>query len=145
MKLEIELVPKPLWGKTLAKMLPRDEWERLRVQRIQEKGERCEICGQEGRVHLHEIWEYDDERHVQRLAGFQLLCATCHSIKHFGLTQNLAAEGKINLKPITTHFCKVNNCTFQDLKNHWRSTYERWKQRSQHQWTQDLSRLKQPS
>ena len=133
MKLEAELVPKPLWRKYLANMLSRDEWKRLRAQRIREKGESCEICGQKGRVHLHEIWKYDDESYVQRLVGFQLLCDNCHSIKHFGRTQTLAAECKLDLRPIIIHFCKVNNCTPEDLKDHWKSVFDVWKERSQHQ------------
>jgi hypothetical protein len=141
LKLEIELVPKPLWGKSLANMLPKAQWEKLRAQRIQEKGARCEICGQAGHVELHEIWEYDDERHVQRLAGLQLLCVLCHSVKHFGRAQAEATKGKLELKPVIAHFCKVNNCGFQDLKAHWRSVYKQWNERSTHQWTQDLSLL----
>jgi len=124
LKLEIELVPKPLWGKSLANMLSRDQWERFRARRIPDKGERCEVCGQLGPVQLHEIWEYDDVRHVQRLVGFEALCARCHSIRHFARTQALAAEGKIDLKPIIAHFCKVNSCSYRDLKEYWESVYE---------------------
>jgi len=145
LRLEIELVPKPLWGKSLANMLPKAQWEALRAQRIQEKGARCEICGQAGRVELHEIWKYDDERHIQRLLGLELLCVLCHSIKHFGRTQTLASRGEVDLKPIVAHFCKFNSCGLQDLKAHWRSTYEIWKERSKHHWTQDLSLLKNSS
>jgi hypothetical protein len=145
LRLEIELVPKPLWGKSLASTLSRNEWEKLRAQRIGEKGERCEICGHVGSVQLHEFWKYDDERHVQRLAGFQLLCDMCHSVKHFGRTQTLASQGKLDLKPIVTHFCKINSCPFQDLKVHWRSMYEQWKERSKHRWAQNLSLLKELS
>lgn len=143
MKLEIELVPKPLWGKSLAKILPKEKWLALKTQRIQEEGRKCEICDHADGLQLHETWEYDDERHVQRLVTLRLLCDKCHSIKHFGRTQTLAAEGKIDLKPIITHFCKVNNCTLQDLKGHWKSVYERWQERSKHQWTQDLGPVEQ--
>lgn len=143
MRLEIELVPSPLWEKSLRKTLQRAEWERLRAHRIQEKGKRCEICGREGSVQLHEIWGYDDESHVQRLAGFQLLCGECHSIKHFGRTQTLASEGKLDLKPVVSHFCKVNDCTPRDFEKHWKAAYEVWKKRSQHEWRQDVNLLKQ--
>jgi hypothetical protein len=143
LRLEIELVPKPLWGKSLASVLQRPEWEKLKAHRLREKGERCEICGHVGSVQLHEIWEYDDERHVQRLSEFQLLCNMCHSIKHFGRTQTLAAKGKLDLKPVIAHFCKVNSCGLRDLKDHWRSVYDRWKERSRHHWTQDLSLVKE--
>jgi hypothetical protein len=141
LRLEIELVPKPLWQKSLRRMLPRGRWENLRAQRIREKGWRCEICGEAGSVQLHEIWKYDDEKHVQTLLGFELLCVLCHSVKHFGRTQALAEEGKIDLKPIIAHFCRVNQCSYQDLKAHWKDVYERWKERSRHEWTQDLSLL----
>jgi hypothetical protein len=50
--------PRPLWGKSLASTFPKDKWKKLRDKRIQDKGEKCEICGQAGRVELHEVWEY---------------------------------------------------------------------------------------
>lgn len=141
LKLEIELVPKPLWGKSLASTLPKNEWKALRTKRIREKGEVCEICGRTGRVQLHEVWNYDDAGRVQRLVGFQLLCTLCHQVKHFGRTRILAAEGKIDLKPVIDHFCKVNGLTPSDYKDYMKSVDERWMERSRHSWTQDLSLL----
>jgi hypothetical protein len=141
LKLEIELVPGPLWGKSLAGTLPKDRWMALRSRMIQEKGERCEVCGQVGSVQLHEIWHYDDKRHIQRLAGFQILCLLCHQVKHMGRTSILAKEGKLDLKSVIDHFCKVNGCTPQDYKKHEKEVREKWKERSKYKWTQDLSLL----
>jgi len=35
---------------------------------IETRGKKCEICSKtEGPMNLHEIWEYDDSKHVQTL------------------------------------------------------------------------------
>ncbi len=35
-------------------------------------------------MHCHEIWEYDDERKVQKLVGYKILCERCHLAHHLG-------------------------------------------------------------
>ena len=141
MRLEIELIPKPLWGKSLAKMLPKDTWWRIKVERIREKGKRCEICSSLGNVELHERWRYDDERHVQHLEGVILLCRKCHSIKHWGRTSIMAEQGEINLQEMVDHFCGVNECGPETLARHEQECMARWRERSRHAWTQDLGRF----
>jgi hypothetical protein len=45
------------------------------------------------------------------------------------------------LKSVIDHFCRVNGCTPQDYKRHEKEVWEKWKERSKHKWTQDLSLL----
>jgi 5-methylcytosine-specific restriction endonuclease McrA len=78
-KLNIELVPEPLWGKSLATTLKRSEWDRVRRIVYQRQGFKCGICKAEGRLLCHEIWSYDDESHVQTLVGFKAVCTDCNN------------------------------------------------------------------
>src|SRR5690242_16967444 len=104
-RLTIELVPQPLWGQSLAKLMPRAEWDRLRGRVKALSGYRCAICGAaEGMLFCHEVWHYDDVRHVQVLAGFQAICRMCHHVKHLGHAGVLAAEGKLDLEEVVQHF-----------------------------------------
>ena len=139
MKLNAELVPETVWNKSLAKLLPRNVWMGIREEHIQQNGKKCEICGQrQGIFNLHEIWNYDDVNHVQKLDGFILLCTWCHHVKHIGLAGILAKEGKLNYKELVNHFCLVNGCSTEDFKAHVEDAFVVWRNRSQHTWKQDF-------
>jgi hypothetical protein len=139
LKLEIELVPKPLWGLSLHRLLPKETWNAIRNDFIATNGRKCGICGEtEGTMSLHEVWNYDDEKRVQKFEKFILLCGMCDHVKHMGLAGILAKEGKLDLGQVIEHFCKVNNCTREDLKKHMSATSETWKKRSKCQWKQDF-------
>src|SRR5438309_2919141 len=76
-RLSVELVPRPLWGKSCASVLTEGEWKRLRTPTYQRAGWRCVICGGKGPTYpvvCHEVWEYDDTALVQRLAGLMAIC-----------------------------------------------------------------------
>ena len=81
MILEIELVPSTVWYSSLYRLLPREVWDNIRNEIIKEYGRKCQICGEtEGVMNLHEIWKYDDVKHIQKLEGFILLCKMCHHV-----------------------------------------------------------------
>jgi hypothetical protein len=140
LRLTIELVPKTVWYKSLAKLLPRNVWDSIRDDTIERSGRKCQICGEtEGAMNLHEIWEYDDVNHIQKLVGFVLLCSMCHHIKHIGLAGILVREGKLDYNELVKHFCEVNSCSEKDFKKHIEEAFEIWRERSKHQWKQDFS------
>lgn len=144
MKLTIELVPKTAWNKSLAQTLPRSVWTNIRTNYIEQKGKKCEICSQtNGIFNLHEIWSYDDIKHIQKLDRLILLCTMCHHVKHIGLTQILANQGIIDLEDIIKHFCKVNNCTKKDFQLYERETFDTWRQRSLLPWKQEFGMYEQ--
>lgn len=141
MKLEIELVPSTVWYSSLYRLLPREIWDRVRNEIIIKKGRKCQICGEtEGVMNLHEIWKYDDEKHIQKLEGFILLCKLCHHIKHIGLAGILASEGKLDYDEVIEHFCKVNGCTRKEFEEHETKAFDIWRRRSMHQWKQDFGK-----
>jgi hypothetical protein len=139
MKLKAELVPETVWNKSLAKLLPRSVWSGIREGIIKKNGLKCQICGEiEGTMNLHEIWNYDDINHVQKLDGFILLCTMCHHVKHIGLAGILVKQGKLDYNKLVKHFCSVNGCTTEEFKNHVKDAFAIWRKRSQCPWKQDF-------
>jgi 5-methylcytosine-specific restriction endonuclease McrA len=141
MKLTAELVPKTAWNKSLSELLPRKAWNGIRENIIRNNGKKCQICGEtEGLMSLHEIWSYDDLKHVQKLDGFILLCSLCHNVKHIGLAGILAKQGKLDFNRVIKHFCSVNGCSEKEFKEHVKDAFAIWRERSQYQWTQDFGK-----
>jgi len=139
MRLEIELVPRTVWFSSLYHMLPLEIWASIREKHIQTTGARCEICGSSQRpLQLHEMWQYDDEKHIQKLLGFELLCRKCHSIQHIGLAMIRAGAGGVNYDMLAEHFCRVNRCSRQDFDRHVDKAFKVWRERSKHKWSQNL-------
>jgi hypothetical protein len=143
LKLEVELVPSTVWFSSLHNLLPRKVWGNIKKDIIKENGRKCQICGEvEGRMNLHEIWKYDDVKHIQKLEGFILLCTMCHHVKHIGLAGILAKQGKLDYDKVIEHFCKVSNCTKGEFEKHKAEAFEIWERRSKHQWKQDFGKYK---
>ncbi|MGQ9702888.1 MAG: HNH endonuclease, partial [bacterium] len=143
LKLTVELVPSTVWFSSLYRLMPSDVWNNIRNGIIKENGRKCQVCGEtEGTMNLHEIWEYDDVKHIQRLNGLILLCKMCHYVKHIGLAGILAYEGKLDYNEVTKHFCKVNDCSEKDFERHVDEAFEIWNERSKHEWKQDFGKYK---
>lgn len=135
----MELVPSTVWESSLYRLMPREIWNRIRDNFIKENGRKCQICGETtGTMNLHEIWNYDDSKHIQKLEGFILLCKMCHHVKHIGLAGILAEEGKLDYNEVIRHFCKVNNCSEEEFEKHREEAFEIWEKRSKFEWKQDF-------
>lgn len=130
LKLVIDLVPKTCWYSNLRKNMPRSRWNKLRKQVYSKVGNICEICGADGKLKCHELWKYDDRKHVQKLKGFCALCNMCHLVAHFGFAQILAFQGKLDLEAVIKHFMKVNKVDRKVFENHLTESFTIWKQRS---------------
>jgi hypothetical protein len=84
-RLVIDLVPQPLWGKSLYRTLPRSQWRRLRQWAVDRSENRCEACGQQAdRLIGHELWAHDDGHGVQTLTGVQVHWPACDAVAHIG-------------------------------------------------------------
>ncbi len=139
LKLTIELVPSTCWHRNLRKQMSQSAWEKIRYQVYTQYGNRCGICHAEGRLHCHEIWEYDDTHHIQRLQGFIALCPMCDHVKHIGFAEGLAADGKLDMQLVIDHFLKVNQCSMEEYEAHAKDAWETWSIRSnEFGWTTDL-------
>lgn len=149
MRLKLELIPTPLWGKNLRTILKPYEWRAIRLDYLSRARNTCEICGakigDEGvtKLFCHEHWEYDDNLHVQKLAGLVITCFMCNCVNHSGMANLGIMEGTLRLteEDLMTHFLKVNNCTEEDYGQHVIKAIAEHGKRGSKKWTQDISLL----
>ena len=140
-RLTIELVPQTCWFSNVRSEIRPADWDRLRKTTAAHAGNRCQICGGRGPkwpVECHEIWEYDDGRHLQTLSGLQALCPACHEVKHIGFA-NVRGRGRI----AALHLAKVNGWTVPEAERYVAGQFAVWERRSRFPWTLDLSWLEQ--
>lgn len=137
--LTIELCPATCWYSNVRSNVRPATWDRLQALHFREAGYRCEICHGVGAVHpveLHEIWNYDDRRHVQRLAGLIALCPRCHQVKHMGRTlRTPAAHAALE------HLARTNRLSLAQAVDQVRQALVVHRERSRHDWRLDLSWL----
>lgn len=129
MKLTTELVPSPCFYSNLRNQVTRSVWDKLRKQVYAQYNYQCGIC-QASNVTLdcHEIWEYDDVSHIQRLTGFIALCKMCHHCKHMGHSGILASQGKLDITQVEEHFMRVNECTYREKCHYYTvSSSKKWR------------------
>jgi 5-methylcytosine-specific restriction endonuclease McrA len=138
-RLEVELVPEPCWWSNVRSVVDPPVWDRLRRQTYRQARYRCEICGGRGPQHpveAHEVWAYDDLRHVQRLERLIALCPACHEVKHLGLAHVRGVETRA-----LAHLARVNGWPPETVTLYTRRAFRVWELRSEHQWTLDLDGL----
>jgi len=140
-QLLIELVPSTAFGDNLRSRLSKRDWDRVRKNTYRKAGYCCEICHGKGKRHpveCHEVWEYDDGTHVQKLVRTIALCPACHRVKHFGFARMSGTE-----KQARFHLMRVNGWPPEFANRHIREAFEVWERRSHHNWTLDLSWLEE--
>lgn len=140
-KLTIELVPETCWFSNVRSSVSRTDWDQLKRITSAKADRVCEICwgvGPRWPVECHEIWEYDDKRHVQKLAGLIALCPSCHQVKHIGFAQ---IRGK--LQEAIGHLKNINGLTTGDAHEYVENAFNKWRERSQYNWKLDISWLDQ--
>lgn len=144
LRLTIELVPETSWYANVRDILPRAQWDRLRREVYRACGYRCSICGAGGKLHCHEVWAYDDARHIQTLRGFLALCASCHHIKHLGFAGILAGRGELDYARLVEHFCRVNRCERDVFECARAAAFAQWQERSRYEWQIDFGDVLPP-
>lgn len=142
-KLSIELIPKTCHFSNVRTMITKKEWDKLRFASYELAENKCEICADNGlnqgykhRVECHEIWGYDEINHIQKLVKLTSLCVRCHQVKHIG---RALAMGKKSI--VYNQLAKVNKWTLEEVEKHIAESFELYKERSQHEWTLDISIL----
>ena len=142
-KLAVELVPSTCHFSNVRSTVTLAEWDKIRFLSYAAANNKCEICGDTGKnqgykhnVECHEIWDYDDENHVQTLVGLISLCPTCHQVKHIG---RAIAIGKQEV--CFQQLVKINKWTEEQARQHVLASFDLHKERSKHQWKLDLSLL----
>jgi 5-methylcytosine-specific restriction endonuclease McrA len=143
MKLTIELVPSTCWYSNVRSEVSKERWDEIRHACYNKAGHKCEVCGDVGKnqgynhdVECHEIWEYDDKKHIQRLIGFIALCPKCHQVKHLGHSR---IKGLYNTA--IKHLRKVNGFSKKQCDKYIDEVYAKYFERSKHNWKLDLSHM----
>lgn len=136
-RLDFQLVPDGCWYANLRSALPPKAWDAVRKTAYARAGGRCSICGRPGRLEAHEVWEYDDVKHIQKLAGVTAVCRACHETIHIGRTALMGRE-----KEAQEHFMKVNGATQSEYHAALGEANRIHAERSRHEWTTDISFLR---
>jgi hypothetical protein len=144
-RLTIELVPRPLWGKSLA-TLYRKQWDVFRKECYAAAGHKCEICGGVGegkrKLEAHEVWQYTitGNRGLQTLIRLIALCPTCHAGKHLGRTVSVMPEAERD--KVVAHMARVNGWDNPDrVRTYYNETVTQWEKLNDLEWSQDISFL----
>lgn len=138
MKLTIELVPSSCWYSNLRNKVEKFIWDGIRKKAYKDAGYKCSVCGADGVLHCHEVWQYDDEKLIQTLLEFIALCDLCHMVKHIGYAGIRAMGGDLDFEVVIRHFMKVNECSREVFDEHERLAWELWDKRSAHKWKCEL-------
>jgi len=83
--------------------------------------------------------EYDDENKIQKLVRLIALCPSCHNVKHIG--RLAAVEGQKAMQAALWHMQKVNGWSPKKAREHLKESEMVHRERSQFNWTVDLSWL----
>ena len=141
LRLRIELVPPPLWGKNLRSYLTDSRWANLREAVWQIGDFTCEICGQKANreaglgVNAHEDWRYDDDNipATASLVRLGCICTLCHHVHHIGQVRNMIANGEAQpalLERVIEHFCRLNGCSTAVFEDEERRAMKIWRSRA---------------
>lgn len=122
--LTVKLVPNPLHGQNLRKVLPRSQWDKIRKPVIEAQRGVCAVCNRPtDKLSGHEEWNYDTSQTpaVAKLTGITATCGDCHRVEHFINTIALVSEGTLRrevLEETIAHFCRVNGVDEAAFKAH---------------------------
>lgn len=142
-KLLVELIPKTCQWSSVRTTVTTSEWDKIRTLSYAAANHKCEICSNTGKkqgykhdVECHEIWNYDDLNHIQKLVGLISLCPTCHQVKHIGRAIVIGKE-----KDCHKQLIKVNSWTQEQVNEHILESFKLHKERSKYKWLLDISLL----
>ena len=114
-KLDFEMIPDTLNGKNARSLLTKKEWDTIskNVRRIGV----CACCMKQTpsqNLDAHEVWTYDDNKHVQSLLDIIPVCSMCHDTNHIG---NSVKSGRRTELELLEHYCDVNDVSLKQAKN----------------------------
>ena len=138
----VDMVPASCWFTNVRSCVNERDWERLRRPIIRRAGQACEVCrrGEDRaagrRLEVHERWHYDQASTTQTLRRLICLCSDCHTTTHLGLA-NIRGRATEAL----AHLREVTGMDDHQVARHVEAANQLWLERSQRDWTLDLSML----
>ena len=156
--LGIELVPSTMWGKNVRKVVSQENWELLReiygasefvldpecspARCIEDYRQPiCKVCSaadSEGSLDLHEVWQFDDERLIQKLVDLIPVCQKCHLAVHLGRAAQLGLYERA-----VEHLAKINQWSRSDIDRYTKKAVDTWLRRSENAYQLDVSLLEE--
>src|SRR2546423_5553566 len=136
LKLTPALVPAPLWGRSVYRRLPRRQWQALRQSVLEAAANTCTHCAAvyEKNMVCHEVWAYDDLKHVATLTAFEIVCRDCDSVSHFEHTLAKAKDEAIaeRANHMIAHLMNVNGISEREAHKLIDDAFGKWMDRSKH-------------
>ena len=130
LRLNAEPIPRSSQLATLARLLPKQQWDQLRRSVYRQARYRCRACAREGQLHCHEVWGYNPSTGIQWLRGFQALCDLCHQVKHISFVHDSRLR-----EELLKHFMAVNHSSWKEAMFHFKRAQQRQRLLDQRQWT----------
>ena len=138
-----DLIPETSWGSSLANLLTKGCWDKLRQRTFALTGHGCEICGSARKLECHELWEYHEPLPeyaaknacgVQRLLKLIALCSACHETHHLGF-----ANARGRFETVGERITAYNRWSQEEFKQYVEFLYARYERRSTCSWVLDVS------
>lgn len=138
---EIRLIPKPLWGLSLASICTTQTWRTIKNAVISPDTADCrfgaDAGAHRGKLEGHERWRYDAG--YAQLVDIWPLCPACHSIFHPGRT--LARHGQHGLQALQKTYAKRAMISNQEAARRYELAFQQHSDYSKHaQWKIDLTK-----
>jgi hypothetical protein len=133
MKLEIELIPSTSWGRNCRSIFSEGDWQLLRKFYFNNRSNKCEICGGNEKLHLHEVFGYNNSTATQTLLSLQILCYNCHLCKHLGMANILGKTSQA-----FDHLMDINDLTYEQVLIIRKYAFDLWHERNEITWSVNL-------
>jgi hypothetical protein len=138
-----EMLPITSWENNVRTTVTPEHWNKLRRYCYQASGHRCEICGSRGTPFLecHELWKFvkRGEERIQRLERLIALDECCHKAYHLGYARRIG-----RYDDVLERIKQVNGWNAAELKEGLDRAWDKWKERSQYEWTLDVEWIFSP-
>lgn len=139
-KLEFEMIPDTLYGINARSFLTETEWKTI-SHNVRKIG-KCACCMESkeiSKLDAHEIWDYDDKKHIQKLQDVIPVCDLCHATIHIG---HSIKEGLYTEDELLEHYMKVNQISKEQSETCLQNARIKIGERNKYNWTQDQSSIK---
>jgi hypothetical protein len=148
-----DLIPYTSWGSSLANLLTRESWNKLRRPLISAHNNVCELCGSRlNSLDVHEVWSYTFPKATQKrkqetqtpfgiqtLEGLMAICNDCHRCFHLGRELSMGT-----LDETLQRLSALNNWATHEINHYYDTIAKRWELTSQINWHLDLGILNHP-
>lgn len=132
MKIKMQLIPRPCYGRNLRSVLEEEDW--VQISRAVRSDCTCAICKRKfssiSKLEAHEEWVF--KKGKQTLKRILPLCKKCHRAIHIGHTAYEVSDKKY--KKIRKWYCKINHCNKEQFYADRREAYRQWAILSNQNW-----------